>query len=754
MLSAISGAKQAKKDESGQNARLKRHYGVLDEATTELESLITSESALEGAVQKLHDRHRNDMKFALGNLLRKAKEVAANIVQDDSAAQRKALHEKEVYWKLKLETNRVAATSQLRNQALQMENAHNLEMKEALREQRVELLGDSSSALTAALERLEESTEEHAQLSRQRDAFEQASQRYEAEAGEARAAAEEAGKRIEELHAAAEEEAKRSAAAAAEARAEADAEAARLTAQAEASAAEAAELQAQMGPLRAEAAEAVLLRSEVEVLRSEVEAAQSESEAKARELKESEAALATAKAEGEQSEAALGTAREELAASEVYRAELRAECERLRASAAAASEAIDKAAKLELALAQVTEEAAALQLALTAEQSASTTLQERLDASQLASSEVAAKLEQCEAELDGANSRLKELEAKLAEAKPADAPADQADGQTDQHPADKVPGPSLPINEGDPERPSGETELEGLEGLEKAGGEGGEGGGDLARRLREAEAMVARLKAEMAEAEAMVARFEAEQEGTVKQVLQSLTSMRSYLVRSLTGGTQPSLLINGADPVSGLVGGDWAACSAPLKISNVHDAIRQGLSLRPSDLAAISRKRAELDKGGGRSRVGGEHTSSSPPSNRPWLPAIPQASMTGHTQGGATSRSLPEQGGPDAYHTDGAARYVSTGHHDAHSTETSPSLPHPPPHAPTRDGQAPRHAKIASSAMDHVAMDQLTRQLRKAIKKARASGDPAYKAFCTHALPEFVSFEDQRMIGNGLGSSW
>ena len=242
---------------------------------------------------------------------------------------------------------------------------------------------------------------------------------------------------------------------------------------------------------------------------------------------------------------------------------------------------------------------------------------------------------QCEAELDGANSRLKELEAKLAEAKPADAPADQADGQTDQHPADKVPGPSLPINEGDPERPSGETELEGLEGLEKAGGEGGEGGGDLARRLREAEAMVARLKAEMAEAEAMVARFEAEQEGTVKQVggcfrsflmasdcspsdcspafgafplrassafyppslslgaspphpplvlpsppaveqvLQSLTSMRSYLVRSLTGGTQPSLLINGADPVSGLVGGDWAACSAPLKISNVHDAIRQ-----------------------------------------------------------------------------------------------------------------------------------------------------------------------------------
>ena len=51
-------------------------------------------------------------------------------------------------------------------------------------------------------------------------------------------------------------------------------------------------------------------------------------------------------------------------------------------------------------------------------------------------------------------------------------------------------------------------------------------------------------------------------------------------------------------------------------------------------------------------------------------------------------------------------------------------------------------------------MDQLTRQLRKAIKKARASGDPAYKAFCTHALPEFVSFEDQRMIGNGLGSSW
>lgn len=228
--------------------------------------------------------------------------MAANIVQDDSAAQRKALHEKEVYWKLKLETNRVAATSQLRNQALQMENAHNLEMKEALREQRVELLGDSSSALTAALERLEESTEEHAQLSRQRDAFEQASQRYEAEvsdarpsplihttslistslgpsslvhtkpptlphsqAGEARAAAEEAGKRIEELHAAAEEEAKRSAAAAAEARAEADAEAARLTAQAEASAAEAAELQAQMGPLRAEAAEAVLLRSEVEV---------------------------------------------------------------------------------------------------------------------------------------------------------------------------------------------------------------------------------------------------------------------------------------------------------------------------------------------------------------------------------------------------------------------------------------------------------------------------------------------------------
>ena len=75
MLSAISGAKQAKKDESGQNARLKRHYGVLDEATTELESLITSESALEGAVQKLHDSHRNDMKFALGNLLRKAKEV-------------------------------------------------------------------------------------------------------------------------------------------------------------------------------------------------------------------------------------------------------------------------------------------------------------------------------------------------------------------------------------------------------------------------------------------------------------------------------------------------------------------------------------------------------------------------------------------------------------------------------------------------------------------------------------------------------
>ena len=120
MLAAVSGAKAAAKDAAGEAQRLAAVHATLEDAVSELSKGIEDTKLLD-TVRKL---------------LRKSKEASSELSRADAESAKKALHEKDVYWKLKLEAARSSIQGQLRTQALQLEDKHTTVLKTRLKEAR------------------------------------------------------------------------------------------------------------------------------------------------------------------------------------------------------------------------------------------------------------------------------------------------------------------------------------------------------------------------------------------------------------------------------------------------------------------------------------------------------------------------------------------------------------------------------------------------------------------------------------------
>ena len=146
---AVSGAKQAKKDDAGQAKRLANHHASLQVAAKDCEARLL-QAITDSAVH-------NEVQREISTLCIKSVNVCATALHEEAELHRKQLHEKDVYWKVKLETNRVAAATQLRNEALKIEEASKTTLMNRLREQREQLLGPG--ALQDALSRLGEAEE-------------------------------------------------------------------------------------------------------------------------------------------------------------------------------------------------------------------------------------------------------------------------------------------------------------------------------------------------------------------------------------------------------------------------------------------------------------------------------------------------------------------------------------------------------------------------------------------------------------------
>ena len=141
--SAISGAKLAKKDEAGQAHRLKKHHAALDAETKEVEKRLL-EVTDDSTVQ-------SEMRHALSSVCRRATEALTTVVQEEAVLQRKQLHDKDMYWKLKLETNRVANVSASKPAATAGGHAQHHPEEPFAPAARLQLLGNGASALTDAL---------------------------------------------------------------------------------------------------------------------------------------------------------------------------------------------------------------------------------------------------------------------------------------------------------------------------------------------------------------------------------------------------------------------------------------------------------------------------------------------------------------------------------------------------------------------------------------------------------------------------
>lgn len=191
MFAAVAGAKSAAKDAASTAQRLNAMHASLDASMKELLPALLA-TTLDTGLQ-------SDMTQAISSLVRRAKDAGSELSQQDAIFLRKQLHDKDLFWKLKLETNRVSSTSQLRNQAIQLEDKHDTQLKSKLREQRDQLLGDGATALHEALAKIEELEEQMKTLERTNSLREQQLQEATAEASDAWEQAAAAKERADEL---------------------------------------------------------------------------------------------------------------------------------------------------------------------------------------------------------------------------------------------------------------------------------------------------------------------------------------------------------------------------------------------------------------------------------------------------------------------------------------------------------------------------------------------------------------------------
>ena len=161
MLSAVAAAKQ---DASGKASLTKRIETLRVEL---IESAKEQVSKLTALIEARQSSLTTELRYVMEGLVRRAVEGFSDMAMTDGAEARKQLRDKDLWWKLKLETTRVAAKQQLANQTAAMEQKH----EQLLRKQLLELQDDSGGALREALQRLEANEKEVRRLQGVEDAL-------------------------------------------------------------------------------------------------------------------------------------------------------------------------------------------------------------------------------------------------------------------------------------------------------------------------------------------------------------------------------------------------------------------------------------------------------------------------------------------------------------------------------------------------------------------------------------------------------
>jgi len=524
---AVSGAKQAKKDDAGQAKRLANHHASLQVAAKECEARLL-QAITDSAVH-------NEVQREIGTLCIKSVNVCATALHEEAELHRKQLHEKDLHWKVKLETNRVAASTHLRNEALKIEEASKTTLMNRLREQREQLLGPG--ALQDALSRLGEAEDKIHELQLTTTGLE-----------EELAFLKHGGGASSQLDAGARAALEQ----------ERNAEVAQLT-----------ERLSALEGLRHAAQEADRVRHlELSADRDRVREALDSAMAQVQMLRSAQ----------ENGVAALEAARQDARAWEAACTEACNERDAARHACHLVQTAAEATTKLEHQLATASAEAAAARSALDDLRRGASGVKMALERA----NERCAALEASVASLTLTQGQFEEVSRALRaseEKRAAMAASARADAATKD---DALRAAELQVAKLG-------TELDALStALQVAQADAATKGAEASKLARSIDAIGGALAdGEGAEglstrlhlATTRIAKLEEERSRLVKRAIQSMASLRGHLVRTLAGCPEPSILVNGLDalPQMGLL---------------------SQKALTPAELAAISRKRLELNISG------------------------------------------------------------------------------------------------------------------------------------------------------------
>lgn len=696
MLSVIAGAKRAKKDEAGQAQRITRHHAILEAAAKEVEARLLK-AIQDGFAARDAEGAHQEMRHEIGILKRRSMDLCTIALQEEAVLQRKQLHEKEMFWKLKLETNRVAATAQLRNETRKLEANHETSLRQRLLEQREQLLSGSDGGLRDALQRLDEADEQIHELKRKIAALNHDLKAASVEQLEAAEQAFEARRHNEELQVEAHEEARR---------------VAKLRNELEDSAVHVARLTKQLEDLAGAKAEADALRTDMwalqtmaEAMRGRAEAAESARDAAYAERDEYRAEYRAAKAQREAFRMELEVAIADLAQARVVAAEAEermADMERLKEEME--QKAMDAVGQKLVAAEAVA--VAAREQAVKAEQHA-TTVEQALATSKALVQELQALRDQARAE---GGVRAEELAAVRAQS------------QLYERECDKLRAALQAAQAETDRRVSQLQEARSMEQPDIGAG----GDRDVARmahlgqQLKGAAKQISDLQDTLQHVQAA---SKADRERLIAISLESLSSLRAHLVRSFTGGRRPAVLVNGVDPVPMMV--------------------RVGLAKKVESMAMHSRRRMHLMVNASSVTAAMDAVTIKASVS---LPDIPKgARATGDDSGlsvsdAATHGPLPKgkktevySGRPCSYldvDEEGEFGDFDGGEYVWPDAPGSVGLP-PGPGPGTGQGPVPAPPEPSRTLRNRVPAGNAAaeRDVRNAINKAKANGDPLYTVF-------------------------
>jgi uncharacterized membrane protein YccC len=104
-------------EQKTQSQRLDALRAHLDASEKELLARALVEADTPQGDVAAYDRVHDALKTSLGSLARRAKAAAEDLSEQQVAAAKFVLHERDEWWRKKLDTNRVAVGAQLREQA-------------------------------------------------------------------------------------------------------------------------------------------------------------------------------------------------------------------------------------------------------------------------------------------------------------------------------------------------------------------------------------------------------------------------------------------------------------------------------------------------------------------------------------------------------------------------------------------------------------------------------------------------------------